>query len=360
VFSDYVFSPSLTAALVLVALTSFLFARSWRNLRALPKLPPSSSAALPDCMVVIPARNEERCIGRAVRSLPPDTVIVVDDHSTDATADEARKAGAGVLPAPPLPPGAVGKSHACMVGARVLTSRWVLFADADTWFEPGFLDSAVAAAEAGGVYLLSLHLNPAPQSLAEYLLLPYFSALFFSAANPRRVPAAVFSGRCLLVQREAYEFLGGHAPVLKYLAEDVKLAALAQRHRLRFSVARAGKLGHVRLYAGWRGIWAGVERDALRVAQLNPAIGLVILLTAACAALWIPAVAWLWLDGQPEAAGGFALLLLVLLGPWYGTWYGVPRVLLAPFAIYAAIPFLLHGLLGSLRSRRITWKGRII
>ena len=54
-------------------------------------------------MVIIPARNEEAVIARAVRSLPPDTVIVVDDHSEDRTAEAARQAGAGVLPAPRFP-----------------------------------------------------------------------------------------------------------------------------------------------------------------------------------------------------------------------------------------------------------------
>jgi glycosyltransferase involved in cell wall biosynthesis len=307
-------------------------------------------------MVVIPARNEERCIARAVSSFPHDTVIVVDDFSTDATAEEARKAGAGVLPAPPLPRGAVGKPHACMVGGRLLTSRWVLFADADTWYEPSFLDAAVAAAESGGLDLLSVHLTPVPRGLAEHILVPYLSALFFSGANPGRDLAAVFSGRCLLVRREAYEFIGGHAPVLKDLAEDVKLAALAQRHRVKFSVARADKLGRARLYDGWRGVWTGIVRDARRVEQASHGTGLVILLTAALAALWLPAVAWLWSEEQWEAAAILALLLLVLLRPWYG----ILRVLLAPIAIYAAIPFLLHGLLGSLTGRSITWKGRVI
>src|SRR6202030_4027148 len=124
--------------------------RARRNFRALPLIPPlQASETPPDCMVVIPARNEEARIARAVGTLPHDTVIVVDDHSEDSTAETARKAGAGVLPAPKLSPGMPGKSNACLAGARVLTSRWILFADADTWYERGFLESAVAAAEAG-------------------------------------------------------------------------------------------------------------------------------------------------------------------------------------------------------------------
>src|SRR6266404_1636462 len=125
---------------------------SYRRYLALPEiapLAPGASARPADCMVVIPARNEQGRIGRAVSSLPPDSVIVVDDFSEDRTAAEARRAGAGVLAAPEPLEGALGKPSACMEGARVLTSRWILFADADTRYETGFLDAVVTAAEAG-------------------------------------------------------------------------------------------------------------------------------------------------------------------------------------------------------------------
>ena len=151
---------SVWAALVLGLLLAALVWRSRRNYRGLPSLLlPARSSQPVDCMVVIPARNEEGNIGAVVRSLPPDSVIVVDDFSTDKTAEEARAAGAGVLPAPQPIAGAVGKSNACMEGARVLTSRWILFADADTRFEPGFVESAVAAAEAGKIDFLSVYLR---------------------------------------------------------------------------------------------------------------------------------------------------------------------------------------------------------
>ncbi|MGH9559009.1 MAG: glycosyltransferase family A protein [Bryobacteraceae bacterium] len=54
----------------------------------------------------------------------------------------ARKAGAGVVRAPEVPRGAARKAHTSMAGARLLTSKWILFADADAWFDPGFLDAA--------------------------------------------------------------------------------------------------------------------------------------------------------------------------------------------------------------------------
>jgi glycosyltransferase involved in cell wall biosynthesis len=126
---------------------------------------------------------------------------VVDDHSDDRTAENARKAGAGVLPPPDLPRGAIGKSNACAAGARLLTSRWILFADADTWYEPGFLESAVAAAEAGPLDFLSIYLRPEYRGVSAHLLGPLAVALYFCGSNPRRDPAALFNGYLLVRRR---------------------------------------------------------------------------------------------------------------------------------------------------------------
>jgi glycosyltransferase involved in cell wall biosynthesis len=351
-------TPSTATAAIFALVTSVLLHRARKHYRAvplLPAIPPGKTP--PDCMVVIPARNEEGVVGGAVKSFPPDTVIVVDDHSTDRTAEESREAGAGVLEAPPLIKGASGKANACMAGARILTSRWILFADADTRYQKGFLDSMVEYADASGVALLSAHLTPRPESLAEALIEPYIAAVFFSGASLQRDPAAMFNGQCILARREAYEFIGGHAAVWKYLAEDVKLALLARRHRLSFAVARAADLGHVRSYTGWKGAMSGIERNAFRFVQVHPWTSLMILLTALCAALWLPVAAWLWFTGHRVAPAILLLLVLLELWPWYGN--GL-RVLLAPLAIYAALPLLLHGVVSALADRHIEWKGRTV
>ena len=104
----------------------------------LPNLPPATNKQSPDITVVIPARNEEATIARAVESFPGVPVIVVNDASSDSTASVARKAGALVIDAPPLPAGALGKPNACQAGAAAVHSRWLLFVDADTWYEPHF------------------------------------------------------------------------------------------------------------------------------------------------------------------------------------------------------------------------------
>jgi GT2 family glycosyltransferase len=348
-------SPTMAAMLVFAAVTSLLFYRARKHYRALPLLPPVAPGITPpDCMVVIPARNEEGLVAGAVQCFPPDTVIVVDDHSTDLTSAEAESVGAGVLPAPHLSKGASGKASACMAGARILTSRWILFADADTRYEAGFLDSVVQYAETSGLALLSVALTAQPRSLAGHLVEPYTAALFFSAANIKK-PAEVFRGQCILVRRDAYEFLGGHAAVWKYLAEDVELARLAERHRTRFALVRAGSMGYAHGHAGWKDSWNNIERDAFRSFQINPWTSLIILIAALCAALWLPLAAWLWIGGHRVAPAVLVFLIVLQLSPWYRPW---PRAILAPLAIYSALPPLLLGWISALANRPIQWKGR--
>jgi chlorobactene glucosyltransferase len=321
---------------------------------SIPKLTAVPPGARPlHCMVVIPARNEEFLIARAVSSLPHDTVIVVDDHSSDRTAEAARKAGAGVVSAPDLPRGAVGKSNACLAGARLLDSKWILFADADACFAPGFLESAVGCAEASGLELLSIALPAELTGWVSPILFPYAQALFFCGVAPRADPSGIFNGQCLLVRREAYKFLGGHAAVLSSLVDDVKIAGLARRHRLTFGTVRTETLGHAR----FREPRASFRRHAARLLLLSFWIGGAILVAALVTALWLPALAWLMAGRHWLAAGIFAVVPTLVTLPWYKNLW---RALLAPLAIYAMLPMVVGGAVGALLGRRVKWKGRTV
>jgi len=355
VLSDLGPGFGLWVALAISFLLIVLFVKSRVNFLRIQKLPVSPAAAAPpNCMVVVPARNEERNIARIVRSLPHDTVIVVDDHSGDATAEEARKAGAGVLPAPALLGQAVGKSNACAAGARLLQSRWILFADADTWFQPGFLDAAVACAEASGLSFFSIYLRPEFKSFAEQALVPCAVALYFCGANPAADPGGLFNGQCILARRDAYEFIGGHTAIVSSVVEDVKLAALAARHRMKFAIARTD-LGHVRFHTD--GLWRGFERNAFRFVMIGPGTGLTIVFASAVAALWLPVLAWLALEKQWPVLIAFAMLPSAVLGIWYRN---PLRALLAPLGIYGMFFVIVNGVVNALTGGQIEWKGRAL
>jgi hypothetical protein len=346
--------PEVWIALALSLLIMILFVRARVHLLRIPKLRKVPGNAAPDCMVVIPARNEEGFVGRAAASLPHDSVIVVDDGSDDRTAEEAEKHGAGVMKAGALSRGSYGKSNACIAGARALTSRWILFADADTHYVPEFLHAAIACAEASGIAFLSIYLDQEYGNLPEYCLAPYLTALFFCGTNPLADQPGAFNGQCILVRRDAYTFLGGHAAVITHLNEDVRLAMLAQRHRLTFGIARAKDLGFVRI----RDLSGMVRRGACRFMIGSPTGGILILIAALAMAAW-PAVVW-WLVSAHELrpAIAFAALPFLLLSIWYARGGGAIAAITLPLSIYAVLPMLLRGLWTALAGGTAEWKGR--
>ena len=342
--------PSLWFAMAIMAVSTVIVIKSSVNEHSLPELqhqPPSPTP--PDCMVVIPARNEEKTISRAVKSLPHDTVIVVDDASEDKTAEVAKQAGAGVIAAPQLLRGMTGKSNACAEGARLLSSKWILFADADTWYEPGFLESALATAELAKVDFLSIYLAPAYESFSARVLAPYASALYFFAVNPRADVGHAFNGQCILARRASYEFVGGHGAVHS-LNEDLKLAELALRHRMKIGVARTNKLGHVRIGT------ESLPRNAYRFALGESWSGARVLLGSLLFLLWAPASIWLMMDGHRIPALLCAIWPVLILSAWYGPLLAI----LAPFGILALSPRLIAATTRVILGRRVQWKGRYI
>src|SRR5688500_6027554 len=90
-----------------------LLAWRLRDSRSLDEHPATAPADVPTLSVIVPCRDERRNVGRLVRSVLASTyprleLIVVDDHSTDGTADVAREAAMGdarlrVVEAPALP-----------------------------------------------------------------------------------------------------------------------------------------------------------------------------------------------------------------------------------------------------------------
>jgi glycosyltransferase involved in cell wall biosynthesis len=206
--------------------------------------------------VVVPARNEEDCLGACLQSLVGQSeaifelgrdwdLIVVDDHSTDRTLEIARGfAGVTVLQADKLEPGWTGKANAIWTAARKARGRWLLFTDADTIHEPGDLRRAIHEAARHKVGMLSYSPRQIVSGLAQRSLMPLVFcelALAYPPANVsdpnQRIAAA--NGQFLLVEREAYRRLGGHASVADKVLEDVELAFLAKRRKvgLRFRYA---------------------------------------------------------------------------------------------------------------------------
>jgi glycosyltransferase involved in cell wall biosynthesis len=187
---------------------------------------------------IIPARNEEASIARAVGSVAAQPeigeVIVVDDQSTDRTGDilaelATRTPKLRVLATDALPAGWTGKNYAVSIGAAAATGDWLLFTDADTYHLPGSMRRALSDAAEHNAALVSYSPEQEMETFWEKALIPVvfgrLSRKFqFQRINDSRLPDAAANGQFLLISHEAYTSLGGHGSVAADVIEDVALA----------------------------------------------------------------------------------------------------------------------------------------
>jgi 4,4'-diaponeurosporenoate glycosyltransferase len=226
----------------------------------IPRLDPGAEAKaeVGRLSVVIPARNEELVLPRLLETLRAQTaapleILVVDDGSTDATAEVARAGGARVLPAPPRPEAWVGKSWACWSGAQVAKGEQLLFLDADVSLEPSALEQ-LCSARSAREEMVTVQPYHAMRRVYERLS-AVFNIVVMMGLNSftvlgRRVRASGSYGPCLLVGRHEYFEAGGHRSVHADVIEDV---ALGRRWRdLGRRVSCYGGRGSVsfRMYPG--------------------------------------------------------------------------------------------------------------
>lgn len=278
-----------------------LFARGgfWRTRCARPIAREQTDAieAWPAVVAVVPARNEADVIGEAVTSLLEQAyggefhVIVVDDHSTDGTADCARAAALAlgrperltVIKAEPLPAGWSGKVWAqaqgvAAIGSRGLAADYLLLTDADIAHPADAVAQLVARAAIEQRDLVSLMVRLRCDSIWEKALIPAFVFFFaklypFNWVNNPRNKTAAAAGGCMLVKRAALEEAGGMESIRAALIDDCSLAARIKhrgqgRHAIRLDVAASSR--SLRPYDGPGEIWNMIARTAFTQLHYSP------------------------------------------------------------------------------------------
>ncbi len=341
---------------------------------------------LVDLTVIIPARNEEQPIGECLESLVAQSedifelgrdweLIVVDDHSTDRTAEIARGfAGVTVMKAGSLEPGWTGKANAIWTAAQQARGRWLLFTDADTVHEPGDLRRAMHEAERNKVGMLSYSPRQIVSGLAQRVLMPLIFSELALAYPPAKVsdPAqriAAANGQFLLVEREAYRRLGGHASVADKVLEDVELAFIAKRRRVGLRFRYAADALSARMYRstgamieGWTKNLALLFNNALATAVWR-ALDFFLLfgLPVLAVALWdaklaVRSLAWL------GAGWVLALLWVRTLVRFYSrvakSNFPFADCLIAPLGLPLFIALLYWSWFQHRVLKRVSWKGR--
>jgi glycosyltransferase involved in cell wall biosynthesis len=327
---------------------------------------------VPTVSVIVPARNEEGSLGTCLESIVEQEgadfeVLVVDDESTDRTRAIAESFPVRVLNPAPLSRGASGKCNALATAARQARGTWLLFTDADTVHRPGSLARALKEAEDQHASLLSYSPEQEVHGFWERAVMPVVFAELAATYRPAEVcdpasPAAAANGQYLLVWRDSYEAVGGHAAVSNCLLEDVELARLLKRagYRLRFrfgadAVCTRMYRSFDQLAEGWTKnlalLFASPERLAARRLSEFLAIAGGVGLLAAAAMARRPGLA---------TAGG------ILAGAAYFNFHR--RIRRAHFSWDAhlagvlGLPLFAWLLLRSTRAHHrgtVTWKGRV-
>ncbi len=362
------------------------FGANWRRLRRIPRLSsPCLPADPPFISILIPARNEERAIRRCVSAAlaqryPHFEVVVVDDGSTDRTplilADLAvSDARLRVVQGRPLPPGWVGKCHACQQASAVARGEWLLFLDADTAPAPDLTAALLSHALTTDGDMVTIFPFLELGSWAERLVLPPFIALIVSIfpferlAQPDVRPEEVLAnGQCIFVRRAAYDAIGGHSAVRGEVLEDVRLGQTLRAAG--FTVRGAVGLEYltVRMYTSAAEVAEGLMKNASagsRSGGWRSLTGMSLLLAQA----YGPCMLFLaGLAGAPSIAAAVAMSAgivswlagLLFWGTLYRRFYRLSPwyALLWPIGLLMYLFIAGYGILRVQFGRGVTWKGR--
>jgi chlorobactene glucosyltransferase len=232
--------------------------------------------------VIIPARNEEHDIVPALRSVLDQEgveleVIVVNDHSTDRTAELVDKivlsdSRVTVLHDPPLIPGWLGKCNAMQHGAAKATGDYLLFTDADILHRPGCFAKVLNEMHQNAYDFISLCPLCDNQSLWENINIPIY---FFGVAKLLAMPGledpdsahAVASGALMLIKVQVFHDIGGFQCVKGEMFDDIGLARLLKSKHYHIGYRFAPEYLQVRLFKNNREAFWGTTKNILSAVE---------------------------------------------------------------------------------------------
>ncbi len=361
----------------------FLHGKFWQSG---PELSPMLPSNAPSVAVVVPARDEAETIAASIGTLLAQDypgllrVILVDDGSTDGTADIAgRLHGLTTIAGSPRPAGWAGKLWALSQGiafalspreragvrglATHLQPEFILLTDADITHDPRHVATLVAHADRHGLDMVSEMVVLNCESLAERALIPAFVYFFqmlypFARVNDPLSAVAGAAGGAILIRRRALDRIGGIAAIQGALIDDCALAAKVKTGG-RIWLGHSGLARSIRRYPHFADIWRMIARSAYVQLRLSPVRLLVSTLGLALIFLMPP---WLALSttGGPQIAGalawaGMAASFLPTLARYRQPFWWAP--LLPAIAL-----FYMAATIGSAinhhRGRGVVWKNR--
>lgn len=294
------------------------------NLRLLRTAPPSNGPGREQLSVLLPMRDEsadaKRCIEAVQEALTVHRraeLVIVDDCSTDATLEVARALAAAdprirLISGRPLPPGWMGKPHACQQAADAADTRSTLliFVDADVVLTPDALARIERLMRDTGLEQLSPYPRQISLTASERLVQPLLQWLWLTllplrvAERSGRAALGAANGQLFAVDAAAYRRSGGHGSVRGEVLEDLELLKCLKRNGFHGSVVDGTDLASCHMYDGWTALRDGYAKSlwAVSGSPCSAVSSLGVLLTVYV----IPPLAWLCRPGDRWAALGTA------------------------------------------------------
>lgn len=336
--------------------------------------------------VIVPARNEAHNIARCVTSILSTTypnleLIVVDDSSTDGTAQIAREAAqrdprARFITSPPLPEGWFGKQWACATGAKVAHGSVLQFTDADTVHGADLVTRSMNAMRRTRAQLFSVAGRQELGGFWEKVIQPQIFMILSmryggteSITQSTNVRDKIANGQCIFVTHDSYNAIGGHASVRTSVAEDLMLAQRFFAARKRVVIVLGVNQLSTRMYASLRDIIGGWRKnvfagglDSVPFGKVGRTLFPLFLLMPPLMELLPPLV--LVLAATGVATSGTLLLWAAISGTATLVWWIVAYVTIRENPLYAlayplgALVLLWIFLTAVIRGRRVRWKGR--
>ena len=336
--------------------------------------------------VILPARNEAHNVARCVSSIlsatyPNLELIVVDDSSTDGTAEIAREAAKGdprvrVIACPTLPEGWFGKQWACAAGAKVARGSVLQFTDADTVHGPDLVTRSTNAMRQARAQLFSVAGRQELGGFWEKVIQPQvFTILSMRYGGTESVTEAtsvkhkIANGQCIFVTHDSYDSIGGHGSVRTSAAEDLMLAQKFFAARKRVVLMLGVNQLSTRMYASLREIVSGWRKnvfaaglDSVPFGRVGRTMFPLFLLLPPMMELLPPLALTLAAFGL--AAGDTLLLWAAISTTATLIWWIVVYVRIGENPLYAllyplgALMLLYIFVSAVIRGRRVSWKGR--
>ena len=329
--------------------------------------------------VLVPARNEEDIIEECIRSLCNQTysnyeVIVLNDHSTDATGEILARLTSEfpqltIMEGGILPSHWIGKPHACHQLAMKAKGEYLLFTDADTIHDSRSITSLVHFTKKNQIDMLSAVPKQQLHLFWEHVAVPFIHTLYLTylphdliMKNPNPQFAAA-NGQALLFKRESYQAIGGHTAVANSIAEDIDLAIRMKTFGKKLCHASAGEIIACRMYRTSQDVFTGFSKNAFATMHFD-IHKLLFFVTHLFITYVFPFITLLYgiinQDSMISIFSGLSIVLGMSLRSIIALYFGYPlwHAFLHALTASTFIVFSINSAIWCLKKNGTVWKGR--